>query len=141
LASKAIKVVTARMQREWDRLCRSSLLDYFGLVERTRCMWRHPVLSYFAVGCLQMAIVRREATRFKREFKTFLAALGYRLKHFLPDDYFGERMFPECLIPRSTGYDKLRGQGRLSEDLAILWVRRAERFLEIALENAQRDGK
>ena len=85
-----------------------------------------------------MEIARRETTRFKREFKAFLAAIDFRLKQFLPDEYFGEKMFPDCLIPRATGYDKLRGQGRLSEELAQLWARRAQRFLDLALESAKR---
>lgn len=84
---------------------------------------------------------RRPATLFKREFKAFLAATGFRLKHFLPDDYFGEKMFPDCLIPRATGYEKLRGQGGLTEELALLWVRRSKRFLAEGLRKATERGE
>src|SRR5262249_5139978 len=68
-----------------------------------------------AVDQLPIFTERRPGTRFKREFKAFLAAIGFKLKHFLPDDYVVEKMFPDCLIPRATGYEKLRGQGGLTE--------------------------
>lgn len=84
---------------------------------------------------------RRPATLFKREFKAFLAATGFRLKHFLPDDYFGEKMFPDCLIPRATGFEKLRGQGGLTEELTLLWVRRSECFLAEGLKKATERGE
>ena len=78
---------------------------------------------------------------FKREFKAFLAATGFQLKHFLPNDYFGEKMFPDCLIPRATGYEKLRSQGGLTEELTLLWVRRSERFLAEGLKKATEKGE
>jgi hypothetical protein len=84
---------------------------------------------------------RRPDTRFKRDFKAFLAAIGFKLKHFLPDDYVVEKMFPNCLIPRATGYEKLRGQGGLTEELALLWTRRSECFLADALREADKKGK
>jgi hypothetical protein len=89
---------------------------------------------------LQETTARRPGTRFKREFKAFLAKVGFKLKHFLPDDYVVEKMFPDCLIPRATGYEKLRGQGGMSEELALLWARRSERFLTEAIKDHSRNG-
>lgn len=88
-----------------------------------------------------MPVQNGQGTRFKQEFKAFLAEVGFQLKHFLPDDYFQDKMFPDCLIPRATGYDKLRGQGKLTEELALLWARRADCFLAEGLKNARTNGK
>jgi hypothetical protein len=81
-----------------------------------------------------VSIEMRPATKFKHEFKAFLAGIGFQLKHFLPDDNVGEKMFTNCLIPRATGYEKLRGEGGLSEGLALQWARRSEHFLQEALK-------
>jgi hypothetical protein len=80
----------------------------------------------------------RPATKFKREFKAFLAGIGFQLKHFLPDDNVDEKMFTSYLIPRATGYEKLRGQGGLSEELALQWALRSDEFIKQALKNGRR---
>ncbi len=76
----------------------------------------------------------RTSTKFKCEFKAFLAGIGFQLKHFLPDDSVDDKMFPEHLIPRATGYEKLRGHGGLTADLAVQWALRSQQFLQSALE-------
>ena len=83
----------------------------------------------------------RPTTEFKREFKAFLAGIGFKLKHFLPADDVDEPMFTDCLIPHSTGYERLRGTGRLTEELARLWARRSDRFLSKAFTDFQRSGQ
>jgi hypothetical protein len=78
---------------------------------------------------LIISIEMRPATQFKREFKAFLAGIDFQLKHLLPDDGV-EDMCPEYPIARATGYEKLRGQGGFSEELALQWARRSEFFLQ-----------
>lgn len=99
--------------------------------------------SSLTAGKWPISIEMRPATKFKHEFKAFLAGIGFQLKHFLPDDNVGEKMFTNCLIPRATGYEKLRGEGGLSEALALQWARRSEHFLQEALKKGhaiQLDG-
>ncbi len=99
--------------------------------------------SSLTAGQWPVSIEMRPATKFKHEFKAFLAGIGFQLKHFLPDDNVGEKMFTNCLIPRATGYEKLRGEGGLSEALALQWARRSEHFLQEALKKGhavQLDG-
>ena len=79
---------------------------------------------------------RRGDTPFKREFKAFLAVVGFQLKHFLPDGDLVKDDFPECPISHATGYEKLRGQGSLSPELALRWAQRSERFLNEGLKRA-----
>lgn len=86
---------------------------------------------------LPTSTAMRNKTRFRREFKAFLAGIGFQLKHFLPDDALGLEMFPDYAIPRATGYEKLRGQGGLSEELARRWARRSNRFLQDAVEKGR----
>jgi hypothetical protein len=80
----------------------------------------------------------RTARQFKREFKAFLAGIGFKLKHFLPDDTVVEPMFPDCPIARTTGYEKLRGEGGLTEELALQWAKRSNHFLAEAIKNGHR---
>jgi len=90
---------------------------------------------------LVKSIEMRHTTPFKRQFKAFLAVIGFQLKHFAPDDYFGADMFPDCRIPRATVYEKLRGQGGFSEQLALLWARRSGLFLAKGLEVAKKERR
>jgi hypothetical protein len=84
---------------------------------------------------------RRGDTLFKREFKAFLAIIGVQLKRFLPDGDLVKDEFPECPISHATGYEKLRGQGSLSPDLAVRWAKRCERFLAEGVSNAAQRGR
>ena len=79
---------------------------------------------------------RRPRTRFAQDFGAFLAALKFKLKDFLPADEALER-FPEHQIPRTTGYEKLRGEGRLTGERAILWSKRAQCFLDLAISKGR----
>jgi hypothetical protein len=97
--------------------------------------------SKLAEGAVTGLARKRGDTPFKREFKAFLAVIGVPLKRFLPDGDLVKDEFPDCTISHATGYEKLRGQGNLSPDIALRWAKRCERFLAEAVSNAAERGR
>jgi hypothetical protein len=77
----------------------------------------------------------RRRTQFSREFKAFLAKIHFKLKHFLPDDGVVDPICSKFLIARATGYARLRGDGGLTEELAVQWANRSNCFIAEALTN------
>jgi hypothetical protein len=99
---------------------------------------RTKLISVYRAGKPFLTSVTRE-TSFKRQFNAFLAELGFNLRNFFPETKVKRKAdeehirFPQCIISRATGWERLRGQGPMNQDLAAIWAERANLFISEAL--------